>query len=698
MKRNVLFLICLLWFVASKEQVTQINANKSLTAVTVLNATSAIFESEIDSSIWVSNGTMAGTTQISDTIKYVGYGALLNGKFIFKGWSPKCGKEIFITDGTKAGTKLIKDINSGIASSQPVTTTMAVLGNYVYFAALTPTEGCELWRTDGTSANTVIVKDIVAGATSGIDSLNFNIISTGSLLLLGAKTAANGNELWSSGGTSATTSLLRDINAGAISSNPRGFFPLGNIYLFTITSSTPTTTQIWKTDGTAAGTVLIKDQIAPPSGIVASSINVFHIFKSKAYFIIDDGVHTGDALYNTDGADATSAHTAFIKDLGTQTFVSSLLLADAMNLSNKFIFPYSDGSTIFSLLQSDGTSAGTTTFKSFPVNTNGDIPFIYTSASYNAQTQTIINPLFNGKFYFSGSDANGNELWMSDGTVSTMVKDIYSGAKDGISSNSSWLFATTGLFFAADNGTNGDELWKTDGTVTSMVQDIYPSVHNADPELYFINNGKIFFSAVDGTPADTTIRDLYVVNGTFVALPVNLLDFTVVPKGDDALLQWSTVQETNSRNFIIQSSTDAQDWKILGTVAALGNSSVKNQYSFTDFGIMNSGNKIVYYRLVQNDMDGNAKNSDIISLRIKNSQPWNIQLFSNPAHDHLKVLLTGVNGSASLSIHDLAGKEMYKKQMNQSGMISIPLNMQPGVYILYVSSGNWAQSFKFVKE
>jgi len=703
MKRNLLFSLSILLALGSNEQVTQINANKALSGVTVLNTTLVIFKSEIDSSIWVSDGTLAGTVQISDTIKYAGYGALLNGKFIFKGWSPNCGNEIFITDGTAGGTKLVKDINPGVAASQPALsvstnneTTMAILGNYIYFPAVTPTEGCELWKTDGTAANTSLVKDIVAGTASGIDSNFFEITSTGTVLLFKAQTATTGHELWSSTGTAASTNLLKDIDAGTASANPRVFNRFNNIFLFTVTSSDGATTEIWRTDGTAAGTVRIKDQILP-MGLANYNSNAFHIFKSKAYFLIHDGVHSGDALYSTDGVDATSTHTAFIKDLGTAT-PTSFLLANAVNLPDKFIFSYSDESTIFTLMQSDGTTAGTTIFKSFPVNSGGKPPFIYSAATFDANSQTIVNPRYDGKFYFVASDANGYELWSSDGTTTTMVKDINPGAGDGIGITGNWLFTQQGLFFEGMNGTNGNELWKTDGTTTAMVQDIYPGANNFNPELYFINNGKVFFSANDGNPAVNNDWDLYVVNGTFRALPVQLLDFTVVPKGNNALLQWSTAQEINSRDFTVQSSADQQNWKDLGTVAAKGNSTVKNQYSFTDFGVMNSGNKIVYYRLIQNDLDGNQKYSDIITLRIQNSPEWNVQLFSNPVYSELKVLLSGSNERTSLSILDPTGKEMYRKQVDQNGMISMPLNLQSGVYILHATSGKKTKSLKFVKE
>ena len=692
MKKSLLLLIFFLLSFLSKEQVTQINSNKSLTAITPLNNMIALFESGVDSSIWISDGTAVGTIQITDTIKYLGYGDLLNGKFIFKGISPHCGKEIYITDGTSNGTKLIKDINPGIANSQPTATSMAAFNSYLYFAAMTPGEGCELWKTDGTAANTVMVKDIIAGPASGIDSMGFRIAPNGTVVLFSANTTANGNELWSSAGTAATTNLLKDINPGSKSSNPRGFSQFNNIILFTITSPDDTTTQIWRTNGTAGGTVVIKDDIRSLYGVVSDYLfTFFHIFKNRAYFLIIDGVHAGDALWSTDGTDATATHTSFVKDLGLISGVECFLLVDAINLSTKFIFPYSDATTFFSLWQSDGTAAGTKSFKDFPVNDNYNIPLIYISGAPN--------PLYNGKFFFSASDANGNELWTSDGTNSQLLKDINVGPNDGITQQPSYLFTTSGLFFAANDGTHGNEVWKTDGTTTNMVQDIFPNQHNADPMLYFVNNGKIFFSATDSNPADSSVTDLFVVNGTFAALPVKLVDFTVTSKGSDALLRWTTAEELNTKDFTIQSSIDARHWNNIGTIPAKGNSTQKNEYAFFDIGIMNSGNQSEYYRLISNDFDGNSSFSNIVLLKIGNLNGWSVRLLLNPVKDNLKISVTGIKQPALVTIHDINGKEIYKNEIqNLQGIISIPVNMQPGVYILQLKANNETKTVRFVKE
>ena len=81
-----------------------------------------------------------------------------------------------------------------------------------------------------------------------------------------------------------------------------------------------------------------------------------------------------------------------------------------------------------------------------------------------------------------------------------------------------------------------------------MVQDIYLNAGNSEPELTFVNNSKVIFSATDGDNPNFT--DLFVVNGSFTPLPVTLTNFSVIKRNDDALLQWQTQHEINTSSFI----------------------------------------------------------------------------------------------------------------------------------------------------
>jgi hypothetical protein len=229
-----------------------------------------------------------------------------------------------------------------------------------------------------------------------------------------------------------------------------------------------------------------------------------------------------------------------------------------------------------------------------------------------------------------------------------------------------------------------------------IVQDINLNAADADPSGLLIFNQKIVFGATDGDNANA--RDLFVVDGSFTPLPVKLTDFTVALKTNDALLQWSTAQELNTKNFTIQRSYDAQHFEDIGMVQAAGTSSNRHAYSFTDAGIINSGKTIVYYRLLITDKDGKSQNSSVISLKLKGSSQWYVRLLSNPVRDNVNLILSGITGNVQLSVRDINGKTIYTKSLqNINGQISVPVVLEKGVYILEAETNNERKTVKFIK-
>src|SRR5690606_761618 len=104
--------------------------------------------------IWMSDGTDAGTKMVKEinpgtaTPTYMVSQATLNNKVIFQTFTTANGKELWITDGTDAGTKMVKDINAGAADGNPLG--MFTWNGKVYFFADDGTHGYELWQSDGT--------------------------------------------------------------------------------------------------------------------------------------------------------------------------------------------------------------------------------------------------------------------------------------------------------------------------------------------------------------------------------------------------------------------------------------------------------------------------------------------------------------------------------------------------------------------
>jgi ELWxxDGT repeat protein len=139
----------------------------------------------------------------------------VNGTLFFTANDGSNGRELWKSDGTEAGTVLVKDINSGGGDSSP--SNLANVNGTLFFSANNGTNGFELWKSDGTEAGTVLVKDINPGAAN---SSPFSPTNVGGTLFFTTNDGTNGRELWKSDGTEAGTVLVKDINSGVGDSGP----------------------------------------------------------------------------------------------------------------------------------------------------------------------------------------------------------------------------------------------------------------------------------------------------------------------------------------------------------------------------------------------------------------------------------------------------------------------------------------------
>ncbi|MCH1434231.1 MAG: hypothetical protein L7U56_01055, partial [Acidimicrobiales bacterium] len=147
-------------------------------------------------------------------------------KLIFSAQSDVYGTELWITDGTPAGTELLKDIRNGTNSSSP--SWFVVFGDIVLFRANDGTHGNELWVTDGTSDGTQLLRDINPGG----DSYPLRFTAFGNQLLFTADDGSSGTELWVTDGTQAGTQLLKDVRPGSTYGDISYLTPFGDVVLF----------------------------------------------------------------------------------------------------------------------------------------------------------------------------------------------------------------------------------------------------------------------------------------------------------------------------------------------------------------------------------------------------------------------------------------------------------------------------------
>ena len=172
------------------------------------------------------------------------------GRFVFNARHPRLGFELWISDGTASGTRVLTDIASGQEDSGP--TWLTAFKDGVAFRLSAGSLSNELWWTDGTAANTRRIFSSRAGFVP------LSLTAFRGALYFSAKTTKSGRELWRSDGTAQGTQLFVDLNPGVSSSNPAYLVPVGERMYFAAT--TPAAgRELFVTDGSVAGTRLRAD-------------------------------------------------------------------------------------------------------------------------------------------------------------------------------------------------------------------------------------------------------------------------------------------------------------------------------------------------------------------------------------------------------------------------------------------------------
>lgn len=175
----------------------------------------------------------------------------VNGKQLLAYVGPS-STQLYTTNGTQTGTSLYTTIPAVAATdSQGLFNDYAIVGTEVYFAA-TGTNGTELWKTDGTVAGTSMILDISSGPDSSSPS-DFAVVN--GFAYFAATTPGGGRELWKTAGTAITTTQVADLSPGSDNSNPDHLMAYNGQMFF----RTKTTDDVYRTDGTAIGTVLVTD-------------------------------------------------------------------------------------------------------------------------------------------------------------------------------------------------------------------------------------------------------------------------------------------------------------------------------------------------------------------------------------------------------------------------------------------------------
>ncbi|MBE9142503.1 hypothetical protein [Planktothrix mougeotii] len=498
--------------------------------------------------LWKSDGTETGTNLVKDqgsSYYTTSFLDINNNSLYFEVYNPDpstmtSSLQLWKTDGTDTGVQLVKDLGSSLDIKSK---SFIPIENNLYFTVGSSVDATQLWKTDGTETGTVLVKDfdnIISNVREINNSLYLDVneynpvTSTSTAQLWKTDTTNTGvelikdfgdfifdysyqdntaivnntlyfeirspyfadsssSQLWKSDGTDTGTTLVKDL--GSLKNLSEFLGKLNNNFYFSVSvtdSEDPYTTthELWKSDGTDAGTTLVQD-FGDYSFDYLTTVNNTLYFTTNSYDTL-----TSKSNYQLWEIDGDNGNVSLLKDLGEYS------LSQWETIDNNLYFQLSryDSSTYTSTTQlwkTDGTDIGTTLIQDFP------------NSSFMSEDELGV---INNTLYFPLSDPNyGTELWMTDGTETgtIMVADINPGKRG--SSPSIPVDVNGTLYLLADDGIHGNELWKLTPTGSNLIpQDelrnnakaLAMSHLNSMSELISTANPTPTFSNVFETPSN----------------------------------------------------------------------------------------------------------------------------------------------------------------------------------------------------
>ncbi|MHA7633513.1 HYR domain-containing protein [Corallococcus sp. M7] len=369
--------------------------------------------------------------------------AELNGRLYFlatpgDGGAGPYVQDLWVTDGTPAGTRSLQEellpsgarIDPGSLRATPLR---------LFFTATSAETGRELWTSDGTREGTHVTRELNPGRLDGVAFQGPVFVFGDSVLFTPAGMGETEFDLWKSDGTAEGTVPVKDIYPGLAVANANGFARVGNTVFFS--AETEQGFELWRTDGTEAGTALVRDINA---GVSDSLPHHLTAVGNTLYFSAEDKQH-GRGLWKSDG---TEAGTVLVHGFKTTGAVSPsvhhlTVLGDTLFF---LVTGIPDG---IELWRTNGTEAGTLPVKTLPRTMLEGPPGV-----------TLV-PVGHRVFVVAQGAASGDALWVTDGTEANTVRLP---APIGFQSVRGFTPWEGGLAFIVTSSAGASELWGTDGT------------------------------------------------------------------------------------------------------------------------------------------------------------------------------------------------------------------------------------------
>ena len=213
-----------------------------------------------------------------------------------------------------------------------------------------------------------------------------------------------------------------------------------------------------------------------------------------------------------------------------------------------------------------------------------------------------------------------------------------------------------------------------------------------------LNVNVVFLGAFNASTSNDN-SSAFTFTSSAIPTAVTMLDFNGRIKNCGVNLSWSTAQEFNSKDFVVQNSTDGNTWNSIGTVAAKGTSNTVTNYNFVHPNPVPGTN---LYRLLEEDRDGRSAFSATVNERIQCSNPV-ITINPNPFVDNVNIYLTSSKDEqVTVKLYDNMGRELQSKSVAVlQGSTVIKLDnvstLPRGVYLVKVTTPEAMATQKLVK-
>lgn len=405
------------------------------------------------------------------------------------------------------GQTLVKDIYTGAQNSVPLL--IGDINGRLIFMASTATEGQELWISDGTNSGTTLLKDL------GNDKLKYLVknsaLQVDSIIYFSIRNSDKSNSLWRTDGTANGTIKLCETYSIEALENRSNIFAFKNRVFFT-GFDTLNGDELWVTDGTVQGTKLFYDINKIPGK--GSTIIDMQTLNNQLYFKANDGIH-GLELWTSDG----ESNTHLLTDLYPGPISGAVDLGygkHLIRLNNHLYFTGISDSLIGNeLYQTDGTDTGTLLFGDFNRAKNkGSYPRI-NSISDNYFTFYVYDSSASYVLYRTDGSHNGTFRIGKDKDypIGLLISDFYETLNNK-------------TFFGICTQSEGCEYWVSDGSAagTYPLLDINSGFGNSITDESVIYRNYMIFPAIHAQLG----RELWITDGNdtrllIETLPGNLL-------------------------------------------------------------------------------------------------------------------------------------------------------------------------------